>query len=84
VDRLVADGNNVIARWTARGTHKGTLLGSIPPSGKEVTTTGISIIRVTSGKVAEHWVHWDALGMMEQIGMALPLGQPSRTAAARG
>jgi steroid delta-isomerase-like uncharacterized protein len=83
IDDIMADGNNVIARWTARGAHKGTLLGSIRPTGKEVTTTGISIIRITSGKIAEHWVHWDALGMMQQLDIALPIGQVQPAASAK-
>jgi len=72
VDDIVAEDNKVTARWTARGTHSGTLLG-IAPTGKEITTEGISVLRVANGKIAENWVNWDALGLMQQLGLAGPL-----------
>jgi steroid delta-isomerase-like uncharacterized protein len=74
VDDILAEDNKVTARWTARGTHKGTLLG-IAPTGQQVTTEGITIIRVANGKIAESWVTWDALGMMQQLNVAVPLQQ---------
>jgi predicted ester cyclase len=58
IDDILAEGNKVTVRWTARGTHKGELM-RIPPTGKEVTLTGISVVRIAGGKVAEHWVTWD-------------------------
>ena len=83
IDDMLADGNKVTVRWTARGTHKGILMG-ISPTGKEITTTGISVIRIAGGKVAEHWVTWDSLGMMQQLGAVPPLGQATeQTASAR-
>jgi steroid delta-isomerase-like uncharacterized protein len=73
IDDIVSDGNKVTVRWTARGTHKGTLLG-IQPTGKGIATTGISVVRLVGGKVAEQWVTWDTLGMMQQFGAIPPLG----------
>jgi steroid delta-isomerase-like uncharacterized protein len=83
VDEILADGNKVTVRWTARGTHKGTLLG-IQPTGKEITTTGISLIRIAAGKVAEHWVTWDTLGMMQQLGAVPLVGQAMGQTAGAG
>ena len=67
VDHQVAEGDHVVTRWTARGTHDGELFG-VPPTGNVVTTTGISIERVVDGQVVEDHTQWDALGMMQQIG----------------
>jgi steroid delta-isomerase-like uncharacterized protein len=78
VEDIMADANKVIVRWTARGTQKGPLLG-IPPTGKETTVSGTSVIRIARGKVAEQWVIWDTLGMMQQLGVISPL---SHTASA--
>ena len=36
---------------------------------------GISLIRIAAGKVTEHWVTWDTLGMMQQLGAVPLLGQ---------
>ena len=74
IDDIMADGNKVIVRWTARGTHKGVLLG-VSPTGKQTTVEGISVVRVANGKVAEAWVTWDTLGMLRQLGVGPQLAQ---------
>ncbi len=74
VDDLLAEGDKVAARWTFSGTHQGAFLG-IPPTGKQVTGTGTSIARIEDGKVAENWVNFDALGLMQQLGVIPPPGQ---------
>jgi predicted ester cyclase len=63
----------VVVRWTARGTHKGELMG-IPATGKPVVVTGMDIFHISSGKVVESWTNWDALGMMQQLGVIPPMG----------
>jgi predicted ester cyclase len=55
-------------RITLRGTHQGEFMG-IPPTGRQVTFTGIHISRVAGGKIAEEWGQFDALGMMQQLGV---------------
>ena len=70
IEDQIAEGDTVVTRWTATGTNQGTLMG-IPPSGKRVTITGISITRIANGKAVEDWVNFDALGMLQQIG-AIP------------
>ena len=66
-DRFTKE-DKVVARWTVHGTHKGEFMG-IPPSGKEVTVTGIVIHRFAGDKIQETWEEYDALGMMQQIGV---------------
>lgn len=67
VEDQLAEGDKVATRWTARGAHRGPFMG-LPPSGKEVTFTGIFIDRIVDGKCVEHWGAIDRLGMMEQLG----------------
>ena len=67
VQDMIAEGDKVSARFTMRGTHKGALQG-IASSGKEVTMTGIDMIRLSEGKMAEDRVQVDQLGMMQQLG----------------
>jgi steroid delta-isomerase-like uncharacterized protein len=67
IDDQIAEGDNVVTRWTGRGTHTGELMG-IAPTGKEVTVSGITISRLAGGKVAEEWELMDALGMLVQLG----------------
>ena len=52
------------------GTHRGEFQG-IPPTDKEVAFTAIEVNRVRDGKVEEHWVELDLLGLMQQLG-AIP------------
>jgi steroid delta-isomerase-like uncharacterized protein len=63
-----AEGDRVVTRWTGQGTHQGELMG-IPPTGNQVTVTGIEFDRVSGGKLQETWVNYDALGMMQQLGV---------------
>jgi len=68
VEDLIAEGESVTARWSCHGTHKGELNG-IAPTGRQFTITGISVARFTNGKMIEGYVNWDALGMMQQLGV---------------
>jgi steroid delta-isomerase-like uncharacterized protein len=72
VEDLVAEGDKVVARWTSVGTHQGDFMG-IPPTGKQVTTSGITIFRLEDGKIVEEWSESDMLGMLQQVG-AFPSG----------
>jgi steroid delta-isomerase-like uncharacterized protein len=79
VEDQVAEGDKVVTRWIASGTHQGELMG-IAPSGNRATVTGISIERIVDGKIVESWDKYDALGMMQQIG-AIPSPDQQQTQA---
>jgi predicted ester cyclase len=65
-EQIVAEGDTVAVRWTARGRHTGHLLG-LPPTGRETVTTGIDMLRIVDGKIAEGWVDWDVLSLLGQL-----------------
>ena len=67
VEDMVAEGDRVAARFTARGIHKGAFMG-FEPAGKRVTMTGIEIFRIENGKIAELWGEANLLGVMGQLG----------------
>jgi steroid delta-isomerase-like uncharacterized protein len=69
-DDVIAEGDQVAARWTTRGTHDGDLLG-FAPTGKPVEFTGISFFTVRCGKVVEFQTEMDAAGLLEQVGAAV-------------
>ncbi len=52
VEEIIAEGDKVAYRWTAHGTHQGEYEG-IAPTGKPITATGITILRIVDGKVVE-------------------------------
>jgi steroid delta-isomerase-like uncharacterized protein len=76
IEDQIAERDTVVSRWTATGTHQGPLMG-IPPSGKRVRVTGITISRYASGKIAEEWFSYDTLGMLQQLGASPMPGQAS-------
>jgi len=78
VQDLFSAGDKVVARLRATGTQRGPL-ESIPASGRSATVSAIIIARFQGERIAEAFVNWDALGLMQQIG-AVTL--PGRTAHA--
>jgi predicted ester cyclase len=78
IEEQIAEGDLVVTRLRGRGTFKGEILG-IPPNGKVIEITGISIHRIANGKLAEHWANADLLGFMQQLG-AIPTLEPETAA----
>ena len=64
VEDLIAEGEKVVIRWKMQATHEHQFRG-IAPGGKPVTVTGITILRITNGKIAERWVNWDSLALRQ-------------------
>jgi len=67
VQDQIAEGDKVVTRWTARGTHRGEFQ-NVPATGREIRLVGADIDRVIGGKVVECWAHVDELGLMRQLG----------------
>lgn len=76
VAELIAEGDRVVKRFTTHGTQTGELLG-IPPTGKQVAFTGITIYRIVGGQVAECWWNVDMVGLLQQLGV-MPAPEPTR------
>lgn len=69
IEEQLADGDKVVTRWIARGTHTGPFLGA-PGSGRPYNITGISIERIAGRRIAETWSNWDLAGLLVQLGLA--------------
>jgi steroid delta-isomerase-like uncharacterized protein len=67
IEDQIAEGDKVVTRWTARGTHAGTFQ-SMPATGRKFRLAGADIDRIVDGKVVECWAHVDELGLMRQLG----------------
>lgn len=74
VKQAVAEGDTVVFYQTLRGTHRGAFMG-LAPTGKAVAFDATDIVRVEDGKMAEHWSVMDTLGLLQQLGAVLELGQ---------
>ena len=66
-------------RWTARGTHEGEFQG-IAATSNRIEVTGIDIVRIAEGKLAEGWVELDGLGWLQQL-RAIPAPGQSEEAS---
>lgn len=69
IDEMIdAENGVVVVRWKGRGTHRMELQG-IAPTGKRVIVPGIYVFRIAESKIVETWAAWDALGMLQQLGV---------------
>ncbi|HEX2282213.1 MAG TPA: ester cyclase [Thermomicrobiales bacterium] len=68
VDVLLTDGDRVVARWIASGTHEGPWR-EIAPTGNRVTWTGNTIFRISCGRIAEEWSEAASLAFFQQLGV---------------
>jgi steroid delta-isomerase-like uncharacterized protein len=81
VEDQIAEGNEVVSRWKASGTHQGEFFG-VAGSGKRIEMSGIQIDRFDeSGKLVEEWPEYDLLGAMKQMGAVSEPGQEEATGA---
>jgi len=69
VEDVVSEGEKVAARVAFRGTHRGEFQG-LPPTGNQVAFSSMEFNRVVDGKVEEHWVEINLLGLVQQLGVA--------------
>ncbi len=70
INDAVAQGDQVVLRWTASGTNTGKFMG-MASTGKKATIDGITVFRFDSaGKMIGETGSWDALSLMQQLGLA--------------
>ena len=72
-DALIAEGEWVAARFTCKGTFSGPM-GEIPPNGKEIVFTGVSVYRFQEGQIVELWEYYDKLDLYQQMGVIPAMG----------
>jgi|SRR5215831_6608432 len=70
IQDLIAEGDKVVERTEAGGTHKGEFNG-VPATGRPVRWSELHVYRFEKGKIAELWSEIDFLAIMAQIG-AIP------------
>ena len=69
IEDMVAEGDKVVMRFRGDGTHRGDTEAFGLATGRRMEMTGITIKRLSGGKIAEAWTNFDALGMMRQLGL---------------
>jgi len=67
IEEMFLKGDKIVPRFTITGTNAGPL-GELPPTGKKMSISGIGISRVVNGKIAEEWIVYNVLDMLQQLG----------------
>ena len=63
---MVAEGDKVVVRFAAPGTHQNTFAG-IPGTGRKATWKGLVMYHIVGDKITEAWANWDDWGLLEQL-----------------
>jgi ketosteroid isomerase-like protein len=71
---LLADGDQVVARFTLSGTNTGDYRGLPAPTNQHFESEAIAILRVADGRVTELRGTADRLGMLTQLGILPDIG----------
>ena len=71
LEEMIAEGDKVAARFTMRGTHRGSFFG-VPPTGKPIVVQAMNFYRLSGGKFVEERGQPDLLALLQQIGAAPP------------
>ena len=66
VEEIIEEGDLVVARFSAQGTHSGSWL-NFAPTGKSIHYTGVTWARIAGHKIIEHQTWWDKAGLIEQM-----------------
>jgi len=66
VEATAADGDVVVVRWSARGTHLGQGLG-VQATGTAVAFRGMTWIVVRAGRFIEGWDAWNQGALVESL-----------------
>ena len=68
VDKALVDGDYVTVLWSGEGTNTGEGNG-LPATGKKLKGRGITIWRISGGKIREEWSEFDQMRIMQQLGL---------------
>ena len=74
IEDIIAEQDKVVACWTFSGTHEGDFMG-VPATNRRVSVDGMTIHHIAGGKIMDSYSNWDALGMMQQLGVVPAFGQ---------
>jgi steroid delta-isomerase-like uncharacterized protein len=71
VEATLAEGDDVVVRWSAAGTHQGDQLG-VPASGRRARFRGMTWLRFNRGRIVEGWDSWNLGGLLQDLSAPAP------------
>ena len=72
-EEIVAEGDLVSVRGICSGVNQGPFMG-MPATGKSIKFSIYMTYKVVGGKIVDHWMLADNLGVMQQLGI-IPVPQ---------
>jgi steroid delta-isomerase-like uncharacterized protein len=78
IEDMIAEDDRVGVRLTVRGTNSGNFMG-MPPSDKPIEIAAINTFRLKDGRIVDHQVNSDGVGMLMQLGL-IPSPEQEATA----
>lgn len=70
---MIAADDKVVLRWTTQATDTGkplvTPLRTLGATGRRTVVSGVNLLRIAAGQIAEEWIYWDELGFLQQLGV---------------
>lgn len=81
VEDTISEKDKLVVVWTVTGTHRGSFLG-IPATNKKASVSGITIHQIADGKILESTAVWDTIGLVQELGVELPLKLDATATAA--
>lgn len=73
VEDEIRSGDKLAAHWTLRGTHTGAFLGH-SPTNRPFVVKAMSFARIENGQIAENWMLFDQMSILQQLGIVPPAG----------
>jgi len=67
LEEMIAEDDRIAARFTMRGTHKGTFFG-VPPTGNTIQVQAMNFYRLSNEQLVEEYGQPDLLALLQQIG----------------
>jgi steroid delta-isomerase-like uncharacterized protein len=67
-EEIISQGDRVVIVWNGQGTHHGKLM-NIPPTGRTLTTRGVTVLTIEDNQVTHALYFWDVAGLLREIGL---------------
>jgi steroid delta-isomerase-like uncharacterized protein len=75
VEDTIGELEKLVVAWIITGTHQGEFMG-VPATSKKISVDGVTIHHIANGKIMDSHGSWDALGILQQMGVVPTFGQP--------
>jgi steroid delta-isomerase-like uncharacterized protein len=82
IEEQVAEGDTVVTRLLATGTHEGELFG-VPATHVKATVSCVVFHRFEDGRIASAFSFWDAFSFLRATGAFPPSGMAQKPAYAK-